>query len=99
LYADLRRRIAAAQVNSEQVALLVLNLDKFKQINDAMGHACGDELLCAVGRRLTDVVAGVGLVARLGGDEVAILVSGFDADEHAANLCQVEPLPPSATPM
>ena len=99
LYADLRRRIAAAQVNSEQVALLVLNLDKFKQINDAMGHACGDELLCAVGRRLTDVVAGVGLVARLGGDEFAILVSGFDADEQAANLCELVSLALSATPL
>src|SRR5262249_25675986 len=88
LYADLGRRIAAAQVNSDQVALMVLDLDKFKQVNDTMGHACGDELLCAVARRLTEVVAGVGLVARLSGDEFAVVVSGPDAGEHAANLCE-----------
>src|SRR5262249_35519681 len=88
LYANLGRRIAAAQVNSDQVALMMLDLDKFKQINDTMGHACGDELLCAVARRLTEVVAGEGLVARLSGDEFAVLVSGPDASERAANLCE-----------
>jgi len=88
LYADLGRRIAAAQVNSDQVALMVLDLDKFKQVNDTMGHACGDELLCAVARRLTEVVAGAGLVARLSGDEFAIVLSGPDASERAANLCE-----------
>ena len=88
LYADLRRRIAAAKVNSDEVALMVLDLDKFKQVNDAMGHACGDELLCAVARRLSEVVAGAGLVARLSGDEFAIVVSGSDAGERAANLCE-----------
>jgi diguanylate cyclase (GGDEF)-like protein len=88
LYADLGRRIAAAQVNSDEVALLVLDLDKFKQINDTMGHACGDLLLCAVARRLTEVVAGAGLVARLSGDEFAIVIGGSDAGERAANLCE-----------
>src|ERR1051325_935228 len=88
LYADLGRRVAAAQVNSDQVALMVLDLDKFKQVNDTMGHACGDELLCAVARRLTDEVASAGLVARLSGDEFAIVVSGPDADERAASLCE-----------
>jgi diguanylate cyclase (GGDEF)-like protein/PAS domain S-box-containing protein len=97
LYADLRRRIATAQVNSDQVALMVLDLDKFKQINDTMGHACGDELLCAVARRLTDVTAGAGLVARLSGDEFAIVVSGPDADERAANLCERVSLALAAT--
>jgi diguanylate cyclase (GGDEF)-like protein/PAS domain S-box-containing protein len=97
LYADLRRRIAAATINSDQVALMVLDLDKFKQINDTMGHACGDELLCSVARRLTDVVAGAGLVARLSGDEFAIVISGPDADEGAANLCEQVSLALAAT--
>jgi diguanylate cyclase (GGDEF)-like protein/PAS domain S-box-containing protein len=98
LYADLGRRIAAAKINSDQVALMVLDLDKFKQVNDTMGHACGDELLCAVARRLIDVVAGAGLVARLSGDEFAIVVGGSDAAERAANLCEQVSLAFGATP-
>lgn len=109
LYADLGRRIAAAKADAgqvagqvvnqvaEQVALMVLDLDKFKQINDTMGHACGDQLLCAVAQRLTDVVAGAGLVARLSGDEFAVVLSGPDAGERAANLCERVSLAFSAT--
>jgi diguanylate cyclase (GGDEF)-like protein/PAS domain S-box-containing protein len=88
LYADLGRRIADAATDASEVALMVLDLDKFKQINDTMGHACGDQLLCAVARRLTEVVAGAGLVARLSGDEFAIVLSGPDAAERAANMCE-----------
>ena len=88
LYADLNRRIAAAKTDGAQVALMVLDLDKFKQINDTLGHACGDQLLCAVARRLTEVVADAGLVARLSGDEFAIVLSGADAGERAANFCE-----------
>jgi diguanylate cyclase (GGDEF)-like protein/PAS domain S-box-containing protein len=88
LYADLAHRIAAATGDASEVALVVLDLDKFKQINDTMGHACGDQLLCAVARRLTEVVDGAGLVARLSGDEFAIVIGGRDAAERAANLCE-----------
>ncbi|MFN8592277.1 MAG: EAL domain-containing protein [Thermomicrobiales bacterium] len=57
-----------------QIALLYLDLDRFKVINDGIGHAAGDELLLAVARRLTPLVAGHGSLTRFGGDEfVAIL--------------------------
>jgi diguanylate cyclase (GGDEF)-like protein len=59
-------------------ALLLLDLNRFKEVNDALGHGVGDELLCEVARQLadelTDVVAGGGLLARLGGDEFAVLL-------------------------
>src|SRR5690606_32241252 len=55
------------------LALLLLDLDRFKHVNEALGHGVGDELLVAVAERLQGVVPRGGLVARLGGDEFAIL--------------------------
>ena len=66
----------------------MLDLDKFKQINDTLGHACGDQLLCAVGKRLTALVDDAGLVARLSGDEFAIVISGADVAERAQKLSE-----------
>ena len=55
-------------------AVLFLDLDRFKLINDSIGHAAGDEMLVEVGRRISDVLGDRGVVARFGGDEFAILV-------------------------
>ena len=59
---------------SGTVAVLFLDLDNFKTINDSMGHAAGDQLLFEVGRRLLNATRGCDTVARLGGDEFAILI-------------------------
>ncbi len=66
-----------------EVAVLFLDLDGFKAVNDAAGHHIGDELLGLVAKRLLNSVRPHDLVARLGGDEFAILVSGADAEEGA----------------
>ncbi len=56
--------------------VLLLDLDRFKEINDTLGHQTGDDLLCLVAQRLSSVVPGEALVARFGGDEFAILLPG-----------------------
>ncbi|MEU4242297.1 GGDEF domain-containing protein [Actinoplanes sp. NPDC026619] len=72
------------------VALLNIDLDDFKQVNDGYGHAAGDELLVAVASRLMTAVRGRGLAARYGGDEFALLLTGLsgrhEADEIAAEV-------------
>jgi diguanylate cyclase (GGDEF)-like protein len=81
-----------------RLALLVLDLDRFKHVNDALGHQVGDQLLVAVARRLEKVHADGGIVARLGGDEFAILarVSGC-TDAHAVGERVTEALSEPAT--
>ena len=66
--------------------VLFLDLDRFKVINDSVGHLVGDELLKEVGKRLTEVVTGKGMVARLGGDEFAVLVRQIGRDEDVVEL-------------
>ncbi len=90
LYEHLGARLAAANAEQAKVALLMLDLDKFKQINDTLGHACGDQLLCAVAERLSALVEDNGLVARLSGDEFAIVVSGADVAARAAKLVRAD---------
>src|SRR5215204_1213384 len=66
-----------SQPGRPDVALLFLDLDRFKVINDGIGHAAGDELLIAVAQRLTPHVAGRGSLARFGGDEFVAVLEGF----------------------
>jgi diguanylate cyclase (GGDEF)-like protein len=61
------------RVLGEDLALMILDLDRFKQVNDTLGHAAGDELIRAVGQRLREIVDRNDLLARLGGDEFAIV--------------------------
>ena len=65
------------------VAVLFLDLDGFKGVNDAQGHATGDQLLALVGQRLRNAVRPGDMVARLGGDEFGVLVTGEDAEKAA----------------
>ena len=71
--ASLSDEIRQITKSGGQFAVLMLDLDQFKAVNDTYGHGVGDELLRAAAGRLQSVVGGVGLVARLGGDEFAVL--------------------------
>jgi diguanylate cyclase len=73
--------IAAAREEATPVAVLLLDLDRFKEINDTLGHQCGDELLKDLAVRLRGVTGSGALLARLGGDEFGIVASGKSADE------------------
>jgi diguanylate cyclase (GGDEF)-like protein len=67
-------------------AVLFLDLDRFKVINDSVGHLVGDDLLKEAGNRIAGVVGDSGMVARLGGDEFAILLEPLRADDEAVAL-------------
>ena len=67
-------------------ALLFLDLDKFKEINDNYGHAAGDQLLCALSGRLADAVRESDTVARYGGDEFVVLISGVGNDDDVVTV-------------
>jgi diguanylate cyclase (GGDEF)-like protein/PAS domain S-box-containing protein len=84
-----RERMEQALDRGEKLAVLFVDLDRFKTVNDSLGHPVGDALLCAVTKRLKDAVRGSDTVARLGGDEFAIVQAGArptDASELAARL-------------
>jgi len=76
--------IAAARRQKRHLALIFLDLDRFKYINDSLGHAIGDELLQSVSKRLLASVRGSDTVSRQGGDEFVILLSDLGRSEDAA---------------
>lgn len=76
--------LAAAQRNHSRGALLYIDLDRFKSINDLYGHETGDRLLQEVGRRLVDCTRQEDMVGRLGGDEFVIVLPHLEAGRHRA---------------
>jgi diguanylate cyclase (GGDEF)-like protein/PAS domain S-box-containing protein len=86
LYEHVDAELRAAKDDGSELALLALDLDKFKDINDSLGHVFGDSVLSEVAARLQDLVAGDGLVARLGGDEFAVVVDGSGVADRAEKL-------------
>jgi predicted signal transduction protein with EAL and GGDEF domain len=96
----LERALARARAAGEptRVAVLLVDLDGFKEVNDTMGHAAGDALLVQVGERLLSATRGCDTAARLGGDEFAVVLDGVREDADCS-LLFFSLLSPPPTPL
>ncbi len=89
LLADrLERALARDRRTAARTALLVVDLDTFKSVNDAFGHAAGDDLLVTVAARLREALRDEDTVARLGGDEFAVVAAGLSGADSAAKVAR-----------
>lgn len=86
LYARLEQAIADARRHAQSLAVLFLDLDRFKNINDSLGHHMGDQLLMLVAQRLRATVREADIVARLGGDEFVIVLHSLKGAQSAAHV-------------
>jgi diguanylate cyclase (GGDEF)-like protein len=88
-FRDEIERLLVAPHDAEQLsALLFVDLDQFKQVNDTLGHPCGDQLLCAVADRLRAMLRPEDFVARFGGDEFVVFQQNIKSNEEAARLAR-----------
>lgn len=88
LHDRLQRALYEAERRRQQVAVLFLDLDRFKNVNDSLGHASGDLLLKAVAERLNDLVRHGDTVARLGGDEITIVLSAITNEDDIQHVAR-----------
>jgi diguanylate cyclase (GGDEF)-like protein len=84
---SLERGITQAKAQGQSLAILIMDLDRFKFVNDSLGHGVGDHVLRQVGMRLHALLGSAGCVARLGGDEFALLAPGL-THEQVIELAQ-----------
>ena len=84
----LEASLSDAVGKNERVAVLFIDLDQFKQVNDSLGHGIGDELLVSVAAALTEHVRLIDMLARLGGDEFICVMDSVRSDEEVAMLAQ-----------
>ena len=84
----LNHAIKSAKRNSHKIALLFIDLDHFKEINDSLGHTVGDEVLKVVTQRLNKTIREIDTLSRLGGDEFTIIMENIFHGEDASRLAQ-----------
>ena len=89
-YTKLPAELAAADARGVPLTLLVADLDRFKELNDTLGHQAGDLLLQQLGPRILDALRATDTLARLGGDEFAVLLPGHDSRSAAAIVEQIQ---------
>ncbi|MBI5130689.1 MAG: EAL domain-containing protein [Rhodopseudomonas palustris] len=85
---EIERILSMSRDKPSLSALLFIDLDQFKQVNDTLGHPCGDRLLCAVADRLRDMLRPEDFVARFGGDEFVVFQQNVRSNEDAAVLAR-----------
>ena len=81
-------RLAHAREHGEMLAVMFLDLDRFKFVNDTLGHSAGDHLLKLAAERLVGLLRGVDTIARTGGDEFMVILSGLSSTRDAAKIAQ-----------
>ncbi len=84
----INQAIALASRHMKKLAVLFLDLDGFKHINDSLGHQCGDKLLQSIAKRLVHCVRASDTISRQGGDEFVVLLSDLDQPEEAAGMAK-----------
>jgi len=89
----LRSAIQQAERSGQKVAVLFIDLDRFKNINDSLGHHVGDGLLRSVAKRLTEAVRAADTVSRLGGDEFVVVLSGVENADEVTRVIESRLLP------
>lgn len=89
LFADrLRQAQIKAKRNSRALAVMFVDLDNFKAVNDSLGHECGDQLLCQVAEQMRELLRESDTVARLGGDEFAVLLPSINAAQDVRAVAE-----------
>ena len=86
--AHLDHALATARREGSRLAVMFLDLDRFKTVNDSLGHETGDKLLVEVSRRLLDAMRQTDTLARMGGDEFAVMLERVDDDLQVSNLAE-----------
>ncbi|MBS7698092.1 MULTISPECIES: EAL domain-containing protein [unclassified Chelatococcus] len=84
----LEQELARSHRSGEGLAVLFLDIDRFKDVNDIYGHAVGDNVIRVIAQRLSNLLRGADTLARLGGDEFAIIQTGVTAHHDAEALCR-----------
>ncbi|HVX79452.1 MAG TPA: EAL domain-containing protein [Bradyrhizobium sp.] len=87
---ELERELRAIEGSDRRLAVLYIDVDEFKSINDSLGHVVGDALLKSIAARLAECVSHDGFVARLGGDEFAVVCIDMDDDRLNALTCKLQ---------
>lgn len=75
--------------NTQGISLLMLDLDRFKEVNDTLGHGAGDQILCEVSNRFREKIGEKGFVARIGGDEFAVVLEGSQDQDNTAAIARM----------
>lgn len=87
-YESLKLRISEADLSGSPLALLLIDLDRFKEINDTLGHNMGDTLLVDAARRIRHSIRKSDIVARLGGDEFIVILSNYESNATIDRIVQ-----------